>query len=326
MASCDLPSGNYALPEEMENIAYNNESRESHESLGRIEEQQRKAEEVRRKKREEADLKRKKQEIENLAKEEKRKIEEEKRQLEEMRKALMQQQKQLEIEKTKLKREEEKVRRKSRMSDVHVLNTNKRASVLPPPQLSSPKVSALAKNLNPRTPSPSNNRLRGKKESEPSPKIDKPSRSLTPRSSIPSPKTISKHIHNEVSSSMEAREEDPSFQKSEDRESRSQTSEASKRDVSGLPPSYTDLKKPQDDVEDKSLTVTQVKTKRKSREEMRGEMMKANVERRRENTEEMLRRMEAVKEKAGSRREELELGKREKSKKLEESKSADDNN
>ena len=42
-------------------------------------------------------------------------------------------------------------------------------------------------------------------------------------------------------------------------------------------------------------------------------MMQANVERRRENTEETLRRMEAVKEK------ELETGKEEKSRKLEES-------
>ena len=281
---------------------------------------------MRRKKREEAELKRKKQEIENLAKEEKRKIEEERKQLEEMRKALMQQQKQLDIEKTKLKREEEKVRRKSRMSDVHVLDTNKRASVLPPPQLSSLQVSALKKTkLTPRTPSPSNNRLRGKKEAEPSPKIEKSRKSLTPRSSIPSPKTSSKHIHNEVSSSIEALEEDPSCQKSEDGESRSKKSKASKKDVSELPSSDTDLKKPQDNIENKSLTVTQVKTKRKSREEMRDEMMKANVERRRENTEEMLRRMEAVKEKARIRREELEIGKREKSKKLEQSKSTDEN-
>ena len=51
------------------------------------------------------------------------------------------------------------------------------------------------------------------------------------------------------------------------------------------------------------------------------EMMKANVERRRENTEEMLRRMEAVKEKER----ETVKREREKSKKLEESKSADDN-
>lgn len=54
-----------------------------------------------------------------------------------MRNALMQQQKQLDIEKTELKREEEKVRRKSLMSVVHVLNTNKRASVFSPPQFSS---------------------------------------------------------------------------------------------------------------------------------------------------------------------------------------------
>ena len=53
------------------------------------------------------------------------------------------------------------------------------------------------------------------------------------------------------------------------------------------------------------------------------EMMKANVERRRENTEEMLRRMEAVKEKEPETvKRERE---REKFKKLEESKSADDN-
>ncbi len=49
----------------------------------------------------------------------------------------MQQQKQLDIDKTELKREEEKVRRKSLMSVVHVLNTNKRASVFSPPQFSS---------------------------------------------------------------------------------------------------------------------------------------------------------------------------------------------
>ena len=46
---------------------------------------------------------------------------------------------------------------------------------------------------------------------------------------------------------------------------------------------------------------------------MRDRMMQANVERRRDNTEETLRRMEAVKEK------ELETGKEEKSRKLEES-------
>ena len=46
---------------------------------------------------------------------------------------------------------------------------------------------------------------------------------------------------------------------------------------------------------------------------MRDRMMQANVERRRDNTEETLRRMEAVKEK------ELETGKGEKSRKLEES-------
>ena len=45
---------------------------------------------------------------------------------------------------------------------------------------------------------------------------------------------------------------------------------------------------------------------------MRDRMMQANVERRRDNTEETLRRMEAVKEK------ELETGKGEKSRKLEE--------
>ena len=109
----DLPSGNYALPEEMEKIAINNESRkESQDSLVRIEEHQKKAEEVRRKKKEEAKLKRKKQEIENFARDEKRKIEEERRQLQESRKALMQQQKQLEMDKTKLKREEEKGKKK----------------------------------------------------------------------------------------------------------------------------------------------------------------------------------------------------------------------
>ena len=46
---------------------------------------------------------------------------------------------------------------------------------------------------------------------------------------------------------------------------------------------------------------------------MRDRMMQANVERRRDNTEETLRRMEAVKEK------ELETGKGEKARKLEES-------
>ena len=52
-------------------------------------------------------------------------------------------------------------------------------------------------------------------------------------------------------------------------------------------------------------------------------MMNANVERRRENTEEMLSWMEAVKENVRVWREELEIGKREKFKKLEESNSAD---
>ena len=63
----------------------------------------------------------------------------------------------------------------------------------------------------------------------------------------------------------------------------------------------------------------------KSCEEKRDEMMNANVERRRENTEEMLSWMEAVKENVRAWREELEIGKREKLKKLEESNSADNN-
>ena len=325
-ATSDLPSGNYALPQEMEKLAYNTESRESQESSVRMEEQQRKAEEVRRKKRDEAELKKKKQEIENLEKEAKRKIEEEKKQLEEMRKALMQDRKQFEMDKTKLKKEAEKVKRLSQMSDVHALNTNKAKSLLHPLPLSfSSKASALAEGLSPKTLSPSSNRLRGKKDGQTSPMIVKEKRSLTPRSSKASSRAVTTPIRDEVSSSVENHEEAIQIQDSEDKASRSsrQTSKVTKKDISEPSSSNTSSKKPEEVTQKKSPTVTQVETKRKSREEMRDEIMKANVEKRRDNTAAMLKRSEAVKEKARSRCEELEIGRMAKTKMLEKTKSVE---
>ena len=56
---------------------------------------------------------------------------------------------------------------------------------------------------------------------------------------------------------------------------------------------------------------------------MRDEIMKVNVEKRRDNTAAMLKRTEAVKEKARSRCEELEIGRMAKTKKLGQTKSAE---
>ena len=292
----DLPSGHYAIPEKMEKNAYDNVSRESQENIVKMEEYQRKEDQVRKQKREEAELKRKKIEIDNFAKEEKRKAEEEKKKLEEMRKDLMRQHQKL-VKEEKRKLDEEKMKLEEMRRDLMRQHQNLIKEEKRKLDEEKMKLEEMRKDLTQQQKQIEIEKMILKREGE---KLEK-YRKLEAKHS---PKIVTYPSNNiQVSSSVEDNEEETSVTSEVASIARNKVFSATADDINDQP---------------QSLMITHTKPKRRSREEILKEKMKANVEKRKKSTEEMLRRMEEVKEQAKIRREELERERNIKSKKLQE--------
>jgi len=165
----------------------------------------------------------------------------EKKELEELRKRLLLQEKQLQVEKTKLKREEERVKSKSRLSEVHPINSGS-STLKMLPQINSPRRNEVDRSPKVGSPSPrcfgpktvssplinspsrksekspnvSSSRNQTRKTIRNSPRVQNeenldlpsPSTHLTIKSSLPVPKTVISPIQQSLSSATDKEKSD----------------------------------------------------------------------------------------------------------------------
>ena len=348
-----LPSGNYLVPESLQNIAFD-QKQTNMENAPHLElvEKQNKAEEVRKRKKEEAEFKRKKIEIENLAKEEKRKLDEEKKQLEEMRKKLLQQEKQLELKQSKLRREEENLKRKSRLSEIHVgMKANVSRKSVKGPESPKPRSKITIKDF----PSPSEGVEVNDDNLEPQAQTEdysyetsivdenlvKTSHNLnatniplkTTENNSAQPNKCTK-LNDKVNSPLSVKTKSPHVARSSPRISQKTLipSNVNKVNIEVVlqSPLDSDADKAFKDISVPSMKGNIEYSQKSSLEEMRSKLkrisdenakkqllkegMKSNIEKRKEGIEEILKKTEVVREQAKMRREELEKGKLKKEK------------